>query len=253
MNIKDITDTSWGVYKIINNINGEFYIGSTIENFRKRLCKHISDFKRNKPTCPFLYNAIKKYGVDNFSFLIVRGFKRKKDSKTNKKIATYIEEKQINKQEPKYNICKKPTLSGCPNLGRKLSETWKNNIGKKSKLYSHKKDKIIYEKVKMQNKSNACIYVIYEKELKIFEGSIVDCAKYLKINITSFFNYKKENIKIEKIKSQKKKITLNIDNVNLTFDSFNKCDKYLNMWRGFTSTQIINKKEKILMYKYVLN
>ncbi len=38
----------------------------------------------------------------------------------------------------------------------------------------------------------------------------------------------------------------------MTFYSFGECDRYLEMWKGFTSTQVVNKKDKILNFEYEL-
>ena len=53
------------IYKITNNIDGKIYIGCTVNSLEKRFYEHLyrcykSDFKSK------LYNAIKKYGEENF-------------------------------------------------------------------------------------------------------------------------------------------------------------------------------------------
>jgi group I intron endonuclease len=247
----------WGVYKITNIITGDYYIGSTIETFEKRLAKHISSFWRwklanKKSDCPILYNAFNKYDINNFKFEIIIYFNRKKDSNFNKLIITYLEEKYINKFLPKYNICKKPTLSGCPNLGRKLSQEWKDNIGKKSLLYKHSNNQEIYLKKVKQNKDLSSIYKVWKENLE-FEGSLIECSNFTNHSISVLLRWLKKPTRnswnIIKLKSQKKKIKLLPDKI---FNSFSECDKFLNMWRGFTSTQVINKKDKILDYQYEL-
>lgn len=56
------------VYKIINCVNNKMYIGSSI-NVYKRWNQHKIDAKKkNYP----LYNAMNKYGIDNFKFEIIR-------------------------------------------------------------------------------------------------------------------------------------------------------------------------------------
>ena len=57
------------IYKITNNINQKVYIGQTIMAPMQRWQKHKSDGKLNKPYP--LYNAMKKYGIDNFSFEVL--------------------------------------------------------------------------------------------------------------------------------------------------------------------------------------
>lgn len=53
-----------GVYRIVNNLNGDFYIGSS-KNLEKRFRQHKATFKQNKT---ILQRAFNKYGINNFSF-----------------------------------------------------------------------------------------------------------------------------------------------------------------------------------------
>ena len=55
------------IYKIINVINGKFYIGSTL-NFEKRQKQHIEQLRRQRHHCLHLQNAFKEYGEENFIF-----------------------------------------------------------------------------------------------------------------------------------------------------------------------------------------
>jgi group I intron endonuclease len=57
----------YSIYKVTNNINQKNYIGFT-DNFENRIKRHIINIKyRNH----HFYNALKKYGVENFSFEII--------------------------------------------------------------------------------------------------------------------------------------------------------------------------------------
>jgi group I intron endonuclease len=58
------------VYKITNEIDGKFYIGSTT-NLIKRYYTHINHIRTNKNTCVKLIRAVNKYGEENFKFEIV--------------------------------------------------------------------------------------------------------------------------------------------------------------------------------------
>ena len=56
---------------------------------------------------------------------------------------------------------------------------------------------------------------------------------------------------IIKENTQKKKILVHFDDNDKIFESFNECDKALNMWRGYTSTVYTRKNDKLLdKYKY---
>ena len=58
-----------GIYCVENNINGKKYIGQSI-NIARRWSEHRCKSNiENRDT--FLYNAIKKYGIENFKFYII--------------------------------------------------------------------------------------------------------------------------------------------------------------------------------------
>ena len=60
------------IYKIINNINGKVYIGKTEQNNPyDRWKEHIRDHARRRNEKRPLYSAMKKYGVENFSFKVL--------------------------------------------------------------------------------------------------------------------------------------------------------------------------------------
>ena len=59
-----------GIYKITNNINNKIYIGQS-NNIEKRFTQHKSPTaKEHFPNMP-LYDAIEKYGINNFTFEII--------------------------------------------------------------------------------------------------------------------------------------------------------------------------------------
>ncbi|MBO5704523.1 MAG: GIY-YIG nuclease family protein [Alphaproteobacteria bacterium] len=51
------------IYKITNKINRKVYIGQTTCSLRARWWQHC----RKKAYCPFIHNAIEKYGRENFT------------------------------------------------------------------------------------------------------------------------------------------------------------------------------------------
>lgn len=58
------------IYKILNNINNKFYIGST-NNYKRRWYQHKYKLKNNKHCNIYLQHAWNKYGKDNFEFIIL--------------------------------------------------------------------------------------------------------------------------------------------------------------------------------------
>lgn len=54
------------IYKLINRINGKFYIGQTWQTLEERF-----NCGEGYSSCPYLYNAIKKHGPDKFEYQVL--------------------------------------------------------------------------------------------------------------------------------------------------------------------------------------
>ena len=59
-----------GVYKITNNITGDFYIGSSC-NIKQRWASHKRPSAQKRLPNSKLYKAMASYGLDNFTFEII--------------------------------------------------------------------------------------------------------------------------------------------------------------------------------------
>lgn len=61
-----------GIYKIENLINGKVYIGQS-KDIQKRWTEHRKIAEKINETyrCSYIHNAIKKYGIENFSFSVI--------------------------------------------------------------------------------------------------------------------------------------------------------------------------------------
>lgn len=107
-----------GIYKITNNITGECYIGQS-HDIKRRWCEHKTpkNLEKNNP----LQIAMRKYGVDNFTFAVV------KECKGNE--LDYYERKFIKDYSPAYNR----NLGGKGNLGYKPSDETKKLLRKYGK------------------------------------------------------------------------------------------------------------------------
>lgn len=66
---KNVLKTS-GIYKITNKINNKVYIGQT-KNLKSRIQRHLYDFKNNKHPNIYLYNSMRKHGIENFDVEII--------------------------------------------------------------------------------------------------------------------------------------------------------------------------------------
>ena len=59
-----------GIYKITNKVNGKCYIGQS-RNIQRRFNAHKNSFNKNK-IWSYLYNAMNSYGIENFSFEVIK-------------------------------------------------------------------------------------------------------------------------------------------------------------------------------------
>ena len=56
------------IYKITNKINNKCYIGQTIKNYEERFRQHQLNYTKEYFSQIVLYQAFKKYGIENFNF-----------------------------------------------------------------------------------------------------------------------------------------------------------------------------------------
>ena len=82
-----------GVYKITNNITGDFYIGSS-KDIENRWAQHKSPSAHKKHPNSKLYKSMAQYGRDNFVFEIIEKTDNLKDR----------EQYWIDRLKPIYNI-----------------------------------------------------------------------------------------------------------------------------------------------------
>ena len=88
-----------GIYKIINKVNGKYYVGSSVDGW-KRWKQHQKRLNEGKHDNDHLQNAWYKYGKESFYFVMVE--------KTERNFLSQIEDKYllIAKEEPdkSYNL-----------------------------------------------------------------------------------------------------------------------------------------------------
>lgn len=83
------------IYKIINKINGDFYIGKTTKSKEERLKKHFYTSSYGSKT--HLHRSIRKYGISNFII-------EELESNIEKEKLNEREQFWINKLNPQYNM-----------------------------------------------------------------------------------------------------------------------------------------------------
>ena len=125
------------VYKIINTITGDFYIGSS-KNVKKRWADHkIPSALKKCPNNP-LYLDMKKYGVDKFEF----------------KILAEVEIGQLKEAEQWFIETLKPTYNNYNASGQNVEKYKKH---KKEYMKEYKKsDK--YKEYKKEYNNQLCSY-----------------------------------------------------------------------------------------------
>ena len=82
------------IYQIRNNVNNKIYIGKTIKTAEERLKRHFYSAKYGSQT--LLHRAIRKYGIDSFTILIIE-----KTKNLNQRESYWIET-----LKPYYNMTK---------------------------------------------------------------------------------------------------------------------------------------------------
>lgn len=113
-----------GIYKIINIVNGKFYIGSS-EHLDIRKKEHFRELNLNKHANKKLQNSYNKYGKENFKFEIIEYVE---DVNTLLK----VEQKWLDKLKPYnrdigYNIA---INTSAPMKGRKHTEETKKHYSR---------------------------------------------------------------------------------------------------------------------------
>lgn len=109
-----------GIYKILNIINNDFYIGSA-KDLNKRKVNHFNNLKANRHINTHLQNAVNKYGIENFIFQSIVFCPVEYNIK--------MEQWFIDNLKPHYNICK---TAGSV-LGRIHKQETKEKISKSTK------------------------------------------------------------------------------------------------------------------------
>src|SRR3972149_5065844 len=87
-----------GIYKILNLVNGKFYIGSAVR-LNKRFERHRWELDNNRHSNQILQRAYNKYSADVFEFTIIEYI----ESPT-KEILEVREQFYMDTLKPEYNI-----------------------------------------------------------------------------------------------------------------------------------------------------
>ena len=98
--IKEDTNNLSGVYLILNKVTLDYYIGSaSTDKFYTRFYRHLINLTGSK----IVKLAVRKYGIENFTFIIVELFPEEVNKENNKKLLD-LEDFYIKSLLPNYNI-----------------------------------------------------------------------------------------------------------------------------------------------------
>lgn len=98
--ILDETKGLSGIYMIVNKITKDYYVGSAATNrFYARFSNHLIYFRGSK----IIKSAVKKYGLENFAFIILDLYSNIVTKENNKELLD-LEDRYLKLLLPNYNI-----------------------------------------------------------------------------------------------------------------------------------------------------
>lgn len=118
---------NYGIYGIINKINGKVYVGQTGERFLRRYWHHQWKLRDNSHDNIYLQNAWNKYGGDNFEYVVL-------EVAEDLNLLDEMEIKYIEHYK-KNNLCYNMLLGGGGRRGFKMSESAKEIIAQKNRQH----------------------------------------------------------------------------------------------------------------------
>jgi group I intron endonuclease len=127
-----------GIYKITNQINNKFYIGSAID-FNKRFSDHVCSLNRRDHYNKKLQNAWNKHGKENFTFEII-------EEVLDKSKLIEREQHYLDTLNPWYNVCK--------SAGNTLGADFYNSKSFKQKMRKSKIESAYYKDVLCKPRSD---------------------------------------------------------------------------------------------------
>jgi len=170
------------IYKLIDNTNGNIYIGSTIQTLSKRKAGHKESFNRGKGTC--VSKSIIENG--NYDIILIEKYPCKSKEELFSRERYYIEKNNcINKYLPIRTKQEKKEYNkkNCQKF-RNENKNYDKDYYKKNKERKKITDKKFYEKNKEKCKK-------YSKQRRIFVkswgGDVRSENNLLKIDVKLFF------------------------------------------------------------------
>jgi group I intron endonuclease len=176
----------WGIYKILNTVNGKFYIGSST-NLRKRLYEHYRELSLSIHTNKHLQLAWDKYGKDNFKFEILERIEDLSNF-TNEDLrqleTNYIQQTQCYKDTVGYNIAGGIGTLNIPCSKEKKKKISEANKGKKAwnkGIAMSEEQKELLKQSKRKSKGKAVDVYTLEGEFLETLGSIAEVVEKYRV------------------------------------------------------------------------
>jgi group I intron endonuclease len=159
------------IYKIVNKINGKEYIGKTQKTLEERWIRHLTDSRRTNTK---LYNAIRKYGSENFEMCVVEY--------TGSVTREYLNDRErywINIIDPEYNMTKGGDGGW---INDQSGRTWKIKDTSKMKGKKTITTKVLAGRAKVSGGNNYQSTHRIHTPWGVFETwtESIECAKQLK-------------------------------------------------------------------------
>jgi len=197
-----------GIYKIVNKINGKYYVGSSNDVCSKfgRWYEHRKNLIKNCHINKKLQNAWNKYGEHNFVFLFIESVNPNDLLLVEQKYLDLLKEDHLSNKDTHYNLTYDATspmrgkvpwnkgkkgLQISHNKGHKLSEETKKKISENTKLAmsnlfdkmsSVRKGKPLSEKHKTQLSDKTIYHFKNLKTEECFIGTRYEFRKKHKID-----------------------------------------------------------------------
>ena len=144
------------IYKIINSIDNEIYIGSTFNELRHRWQQHKASYNRwlnGKCRKCSIFEKIKLLGIKNFKIMLIKKYDVYRDDSKDRRHLLSKEQLWINKLKcinekgafnpiPEKELIKIYRLNNKDKIKEKAKEYKLNNKDKKKQYYENNKEKI---------------------------------------------------------------------------------------------------------------
>ena len=213
------------IYKVINKLNSEIYVGSTTLDLDKRMIKHKCDAKQ-RPHLSKFYTFMNETGIDNFEIELIEDYPcetqeelRKREGKIIKAMATLnqrIAGRTPAEYDKEYKKKNKDKINKRRNERRKENpEKTKEEYKKYGKLYRQRHPEKIKEKASERiececggsyRRSDKSQHIQSKKHLKalgLFNEEEYKQSKQCEQNKKQYEKYK-DKIDEDKAKEQKK-------------------------------------------------